>query len=437
MTRVSVLTGQKRNKTADLVVISVPNRRSNMTSQIVLMNQLSIALASDTLTSRNEASGETKTYPSMSKIFALESPHQLAVLHCGCTELGDAHWRMLVTEWSRTLTAPLSKVTEYADNFVAWLGATASRLGLNDDSSFRQIFFTQFSVFANVKTDEIAKALGQKGHRKSAEYASDLTQLLKAFQEQVCTEELYRDMSDDVAAKLIAKAGTNPIESFRVALNIDPDLEFSEELEKAINSFALASLVRYVDSSETVDLTFVGYGSDEYFGQISRRFFTGFYGGHARFKSIDIGSNSPSDYSYTVPLAQSRAVGPFLYGLDGEMTETIAQHIGDAASSDLKMNEKDSKELVSKAMDRISEWINDEYASPMFRTLDALGPSALARYADLLIRMESLRSATLKDEATVGGVVESLSINRSTGVEWHHRVGHDFQSIEASSHILA
>jgi hypothetical protein len=408
-----------------------------VTSQIVLMNQLSIAVASDTLTSRNEESGETKTYPSMSKIFALGAPHQIAVLHCGCTNLGDAHWRMLVTEWSRSLEAPFAKVSDYTNNFMEWLAKHAEQLGLRDDNSFGQIFATQFMRFKTENQIAIDQALGRNGHHKSKDFAKELIALLENFQSERCTEDPYQDLTDESAAEALQSSGVDAVEGFRWVLGVEKDCEFPPELAHAITGFAIELVKRYVDSSETINLTFVGYGTDEYFGQVCSRFFTGFYAGKMRFKPMDGGSTSPGDYPFAIPLAQNRAIFPFLHGADGALLGRVADSFGHTATTDLKLESEKVKQLIDTAMKSIDGWLNAEFSSPMFRTLDALGPSALSRYADLLIRMESLRSATLKDEATVGGIVESLSISRSSGVEWHYRIGHDFQPIEASSHILA
>lgn len=68
-----------------------------MTSQIVLMNQLAVAVASDTLTSR-PSDGTVKTYPSQSKIIELPAPHLLVVAHCGRAEFNSTSWRILVRE---------------------------------------------------------------------------------------------------------------------------------------------------------------------------------------------------------------------------------------------------------------------------------------------------------------------------------------------------
>jgi hypothetical protein len=344
---------------------------------------------------------------------------------------------MLVTEWSRSLEAPFAKVSDYTDNFMEWLAKHAERLGLKDGNSFRQIFATQFTLFKTANQISIDQALGCNGHHKSKDFATELIALLENFRSERCTEDPFQDLTDESAAEALQSSGVDPVEGFRWVLGVEKDFEFPLELDNAIRGLAIELVKRYVDSSETIDLTFVGYGTDEYFGQVCRRFLTGFYAGRVRFKPMDGGSTSPVDYPFAIPLAQNRAIAPFLHGADGALLGRVADSFDQVATTELKLKNEEVKQLIDKAMKSVDGWLNDEFSTPMFRTLDALGPNALSRYADLLIRMESLRSATLKDEATVGGIVESLSISRSSGVEWHYRIGHDFQPIEASSHILA
>jgi hypothetical protein len=373
----------------------------------------------------------------MSKIFALGGAHQISVMHCGCTVLAGAHWRMLVTEWARSLQSPLKTVAEYAENFLAWLPENASKMGMTDADSIGSYLYTQFQIFRDANANELAKCFGKSGHHRTADSDRNFISLLMEFQNAACTEDPYGDLTEDTAAELLVSVKVDPIDVFRAALQLDKDDALSDESVGAIAAFAKAALIRYVESSESVDFTFVGFGSEEFLGHASRRFLNGVYGGKARASGMDIGSNTPGDYPYAIPLAQSRATGPFLHGIDFSLRSQISEAFSTAVAAKFKSDQEVTGAVVNEAMDALNTWLQEEFSDPMFRTLAALGPSALVRYADLLIRMESLRSATLKNEATVGGIVESLSISRMSGVEWHHRIGHDIQPLEESSHILA
>jgi hypothetical protein len=65
--------------------------------------------------------------------------------------------------------------------------------------------------------------------------------------------------------------------------------------------------------------------------------------------------------------------------------------------------------------------LSENYIQPFERTLSALSIRSLVLFSEALVKLQSLRSATAPGEATVGGLIESLSIDRVQGVEWHVR----------------
>jgi len=61
---------------------------------------------------------------------------------------------------------------------------------------------------------------------------------------------------------------------------------------------------------------------------------------------------------------------------------------------------------------RSFDFLMERFAHPLGETIDTLGIGSLTRFADMLVRIQSLRSASLTAEATVGGFIESLEITR-------------------------
>ena len=61
----------------------------------------------------------------------------------------------------------------------------------------------------------------------------------------------------------------------------------------------------------------------------------------------------------------------------------------------------------------------------------------MTRFAEMMIRFQCLRAASIAGEATVGGFVESLNITRDRGIDWHERMTLDSHPIETASHVFA
>ena len=92
-----------------------------MTSQIVLINQAGIGIASDTLVSREEGSNRHKTFPSSNKIYELGGDHKVVVLHSGSTMIGGINYGLLIREWALQQTNPLPALADYPRQFENWL----------------------------------------------------------------------------------------------------------------------------------------------------------------------------------------------------------------------------------------------------------------------------------------------------------------------------
>jgi hypothetical protein len=88
-------------------------------------------------------------------------------------------------------------------------------------------------------------------------------------------------------------------------------------------------------------------------------------------------------------------------------------------------NESVTSEKIDEFMNTYDEALNasllENFTVPFKRTLGALSIRSLVLFSEALVKIQSLRSATAPGEATVGGLIESLSIDRVQGVDWHVR----------------
>jgi hypothetical protein len=103
-----------------------------MTSQVVVMNKVAAAVASDSSVTVSSGAQILRSYPTAEKIFPFSLPHRLAVLHSGSTELLRVPYPVLLAEWHRALAVPLPRVLDYAESFSRWVEA---QTGLFDDAN--------------------------------------------------------------------------------------------------------------------------------------------------------------------------------------------------------------------------------------------------------------------------------------------------------------
>jgi hypothetical protein len=110
-----------------------------MTTQVVLMNGLGVALASDSAVT---AGG--KVLNTSEKIFELPPPHKAAILTSGRARFMGMPWEVLLSAWSESLHKPLTSMTEYIESRYAFLRATIPN---NGNMSVSEIEYLEATLF--------------------------------------------------------------------------------------------------------------------------------------------------------------------------------------------------------------------------------------------------------------------------------------------------
>ena len=126
-----------------------------MTSQIVLINQAGIGIASDTLVSREEGTNSHKTFPSSNKIYELGNEHKVVVLHSGTTTIGGLNYGLLIREWALQQINPLPALADYPRQFESWL-ANYRKLKIDEENEIYELLCSSFRYFAeSISENEI------------------------------------------------------------------------------------------------------------------------------------------------------------------------------------------------------------------------------------------------------------------------------------------
>ena len=414
---------------------------SIMTSQIALMNQLGIAVASDTLTSRHESSGDTKTYPASSKLYDIGTVHKVVIAHCGTTKLASSHYRMLLNEWSLTLQQGLEHVEDYARSFIAWVEGNAESLFFDQTEIVSYSLAREFGKVFRALASELALLVkgfvDTQGKGDLAAFEAQLMKLIQGITDERYKVDPYEDLTKASTKALLKSLKVVPIEIFQgVLLEEGQSIAFSKDFIKFVDESSAEFLMRFVDASEGASLNFVGFGTAERLGHCVEVSIDSYYGSKLRCKVAVSGSDNPGWYPSWNVFAQGDAILKFLRGLDGGLQDQIARSAYGAIAKEIT-DPKKVDAVMDETMGSIGTFLQENYVNPMMLTIGALGVGGLTRLADMLVRMEALRSASLEGEATVGGYVESLSITRDAGVVWHRRMSVDQHSLENSTHVFA
>ena len=402
-----------------------------MTSQIVLVTQSGIGIASDTLTSSTRGPDGRKTIPGANKIYELGSTHNVVVLHSGVTRLGGVDYELLVREWALQQTSPLPALTDYPRAFGEWL-ENFRKVPINEVGVVFSLICEAYQDFLSSLESDFLQALGTT--EPSGELRVDLmTSLMEKieqfYQNYYVDPSPFADLSDSKLNELLLSQDTDFFEHFlqdlagAIGAKSVP-WKPSFDLQLRVEELATNKLKFWNHAGSGAILVFAGFGSEEPIGGYVECNVAGFYGGRMRMRTDDRWPKTGSTKVAIGTFAQDAEIADFIRGLDSGLQESIIDVAASALSSPGEGDglSKEQVRAFKKDFDHaLDHFLVDEFTSKFRRTIDGLPLKSLVLFCEALVKLQSLRAATSADQETVGGPIDSLSIHREHGIKWRFR----------------
>ena len=390
-----------------------------MTSQIAIFNPLGVAVASDTVSTIVSTTGITKTMNNAQKIFALHEPHLLVVVESGSALSNGIHMQLLINEWSRTLKNSMPAVKEYAQSFAGWYSTTSDLVPKESD------------------WDEVNWQLNDHYHRIKRRIKDDITDATSEEEAIACFKfhaeaeleslgelELFEGATDEDDAALLTELNIDLIEKIDA---IFQDIFGLDEARETLIKCAPLALSRYHSTSADSDLGFIGFGEKEFFATSVVMHCRARYGKVARVKIEDALGASASDQSGIIrTFAQEEAIHGFLRGAQYDLMESVYRYIWSKLTDDVEAIDEaklnSAREFIGGIRKHVESIQSEHFISPMLDTIGSLSLIDVASLARSLVGMQAIRSAASPEPASVGGFIESLVIDRASGIRWIHRL---------------
>ena len=390
------------------------------------MNLRGMAVASDTILSSTDG-GSTKTMGNMGKIYEIAPDHNVLILHSGSAELNGVPASLYVSEWSRTLAAPLPTLRDYVDSFIKWAGRDGS---IHNESSEMTIMSSALNEHFGWASDRIRNALvhvePKMENERAATFKKRQSQTMAA-QIDDCHDYLVRlpsfeGMTEAVGRKALEAANYELekwIESFF------GEHELNEESRELLKRSASLAVAKSQPLSGDLLLAFVGYGAEEPFGGTIRLTCRGIYGGRLQATSEARFGVAPSESASGIShFAQGEAIGAFLRGADWRVMDyfrdLIAQRLA-KISMDYSI-ELASYEIANEIYSEVEDYEHDNFIGPLLSTVEGMSQRVLAEFAESLVGLQATATYSQKGPATVGGTIEVATIDRKNGVIWKSKL---------------
>ena len=410
-----------------------------MTSQIVLINQMGIGIASDTLMTSSGSEGK-KTTPSSNKIYEVGPDHSVVVLHNGETTIGLVSFELLIHEWSRTLEKPLSTVKDYAESFEKWF-PTFDAVPLAKSWIIHPYFCDLWKRFAELldsdvhmellRADDLDEDLEQQFIDAINEFAQEVVLPRDKIPgiSSAQSKNTIEDASEDVVEHCIAH-----IQSF---FNDDFTVDWSPtaKMQEAITNVALQALMHARANGRIAELNFVGYGTNDVLGSHVRQIIYSAYAEKLNTTTFVeypfTGGEGIANRSWYATLGQDEAMEAFVQGV----SDSTLNYIEFLANQALSENSDEVDEgFVSNFMESVNDHLMNKFTLPFVNTIAGLSVRGLVRFAEAMLEIESLRAASGSGTGTVGGEIDSLLITKRDGINWCYRMIKDLDGEGHSPH---
>lgn len=389
-----------------------------MTSQIAVFNPLGVAVASDTVTTITTARG-TKTTNNAQKIWPLAEPHLLVVIESGAVASNGIHTQLLINEWSRTLKNQLPTVSDYAKSFADWYSTTSDLIP--EESELGEVHWQlndhyfevkrRVEIDANTATSEEEVIASMKLHAQAGlEWLEQL--------------DLFEDVTDEDDAVLLSELGVDLNEKIDYIFKDIPGLE---DVRGTLFKCAPLILSRSQQTSTDSDLGFIGFGEKEFFATSVRLRCRARYGKVARLTIAESFGATADDQSGSIAcFAQDNAIFGFLRGAQPDVLDSAYRYIWSELTNEVDAEDEakleSAHEFIAGLQKHIDKIQFDRFVSPMLDTIGSLSLIDVASLARSLVGMQAIRSAASPEPASVGGFIESLVIDRASGIRWVHRL---------------
>jgi hypothetical protein len=422
-----------------------------VTTQVVLMNGLGIALASDSAVT---AGG--KVLNTSEKIFELPAPHKAAVLTSGRARFMGVPWEVLLSAWSETLDRTLASMNDYLDSLYKFLRSVTPNTGplsVPEIEYIEATFYGEDHVY-----NTIWKALSDIVHPYFDEKLPP--EEMAKFNENVWDEEFRVRMTEMMPYELVEKVSqviVQATESRRESYQACPDINESQAsiwLEKywtestedktfdarfsgwptIPNLYKLclnlhAAFIVHADYSGESNINLVGYGQTDMFPSWSGTYLHGAVRGTIlkRFDQQIAGKGNAVDLFFGQDDAISAITGRGDRLLTNAAVESTQRQLN-AIMEKLEQSEDEqvlqTKEYIAQSMqpDTIRETMmsagREQRRNPFQQAISMSPILDLAEFSAQLVGVQAAYAAMTQDNPTVGGFVDVAIITHRRGFEW-------------------
>lgn len=410
-----------------------------MTSEVVVMNRLGIALASDSAATVY-VGGRAKFYHA-DKLFMLSNHHPVGVMVYNNSSLLGVPWETILKMYRAQLAEKcFDTLEEYADNLIAYLNGN-SHLFPESAQRLHYLHLVR-TLFHGIK-----KGIDREMLALIVNSPRELKETLKEMQVKVIQQSLADwQKKNDVDPKCYnVSVATDMAGSVSGEINIIIAEYFEGIEDTEVN--ALTELARLAVSKEEIlpeslsGLVIAGFGNSQYFPVMQEYQLGEIFAGRLKYRcevTSRIGQDTPS---VVRPFAQSDMVETFLSGISPEFEVKLLREIvtvllespeaiidgmpgvGKARKKAYKEKVRPiAEEAIGSMVRKLRDYRKRKHLDPILQSIEFLPKNELAHVAASLVNLSSFQKRiSISEDETVGGPIDVAVISKGDGFVWIER----------------
>ena len=394
-----------------------------MTAQIAVMNNLGIALASDSAVTVETDQEADKIYSSDDKLFQLSNVAPVAIMTSGNADFLGMPWETVIKVYRDQLgEKTFPKLSDYADSFFRFV-RTAEMFPKSSQDEFvkRLVKRLLHSIWGEIDEPEDGES----------ENMSDIVH--DAVVEQLDIEKMHRKIQGFSAdtnrvlqkkyGKLIAQEGKEFFE----------EENLSERTHRVLNALIFESFSRTNFRSMKSGIVFAGFGDDEYMPAYLQYAVEGMMCNRLRRHHESDGVISLKTTATIAFFAQGDVVTTFLSGVSPQFESKLDDALDDLLESQeesfqhvfgkectvrqknqLTAMTREKRDALSKKMQELKE----SHWKPIVDMVASLPKDDLAGTAEMLVNLTKFHRRVSSKQETVGGPIDVSLITKGDGFVW-------------------
>ena len=394
-----------------------------MTAQVVIMNKLAAALASDSSVTLTRNGEIKRSFLTAEKIFPLGQPHRVAVLSSGDSELLGVPFALLLAEWGRSLgDEPRGRVSDYASSFCSWVEQQTGLFTTEAQDDYLGWVLRDYFL-------AVRRALLERCTEAGLTQDIWPSPAAAALVEEVVGGRLERLRALPRCTNLDAVDPVGFFEQHASMLHdvlewVFDDTPRSGAGDNLLREVAQALLSAREPFSTDATLVFVGFGQQELFPASQRLNLSGIFAGKLKSFFSDYVTVSVTDGACISGYGQTEAMDTFLEGYHDDFLEAAHRRLEEALNAaltgggDATKAAQLSKEQHDALVEDFSKLSWKEYVEPLVNTVAGLPKADVARISEALVGLQVLRQLTRAEAETVGGPLDVGVLTREEGFSW-------------------